>query len=250
MAQRRKKRIGLLDTIRGITIVSMVFYHACWDIDSMLVQLPWYHTQKAFIWQQSICWTFILLSGLCINYSRHLWRRGLTVFGAGLLVTAATIVFVPQDRIIFGVLTFIGSAMLITALLRKVLCRIPPVFGILINSWLFYLFYHVRSGFVTLWPGYTAALPEQLYHGLAATFVGFKDPSFWSTDYFALLPWLFLFWAGMYLGRILVITGADQSGIMQMRIPPFSFWGQHSLLIYLLHQPLLYVIFTLLQRAG
>ena len=61
--------------------------------------------QSAYIWQQSICWTFILLSGFCIPFSRRLLRRGLEVFGAGALVMLVTNLVLPEDRVIFGVLT-------------------------------------------------------------------------------------------------------------------------------------------------
>ena len=43
---------------------------------------------QAAVWQQSICWVFILLSGFCLPLGHHPFRRGAVVFGAGALVTA------------------------------------------------------------------------------------------------------------------------------------------------------------------
>ena len=67
-AHGRKRRPGgrlqLLDVIRGITLLSMIAYHGSWDLVYLAgVNWPWYHSKEAFLWQQSICWTFILLSG-------------------------------------------------------------------------------------------------------------------------------------------------------------------------------------------
>ena len=121
-AHGRKRRPGgrlqLLDVIRGITLLSMIAYHGSWDLVYLAgVNWPWYHSEEAFLWQQSICWTFILLSGYCMTLSSHKWKRGALVFAAGILVTAATLVFLPEDVVVFGVLTFLGSAMLLTDVL-------------------------------------------------------------------------------------------------------------------------------------
>lgn len=59
-------RLYGLDTLRGLTLVSMIAYHACWDLVWIAgMDWDWYRGQGAFFWQQSICWTFILLSGYC-----------------------------------------------------------------------------------------------------------------------------------------------------------------------------------------
>ena len=106
-------RLALLDSLRGLTLISMILFHACWDAVYLLgVNWPWYGSRAAYIWQQSICWTFIFLSGFCIPFSSKLLRRGLEVFGAGALVMAVTCLLLPEDRVVFGVLTLIGSCML------------------------------------------------------------------------------------------------------------------------------------------
>ena len=70
-------RSGTLDSLRGLTLFSMIAYHLCWDL-VYLRGLPWawYNGFWAYIWQQSICCTFILLSGYCCQASRHPIRRG------------------------------------------------------------------------------------------------------------------------------------------------------------------------------
>lgn len=243
-----KERYHLLDVIRGITIISMVCYHAAWDVVYIVGHdWPFYHTHGAFVWQQSICWTFIMLSGFCMTLSVHKWRRGLLVYACGLLVSAVTLVFLPEDRVVFGVLTFIGTAMLITALFYDELAKIPPFVGIILNAWLFYLFRNVNSGYLQLIPGRTVKLPSSWYHGYVFTYLGFMDPTFYSTDYFSVLPWLFLFWVGLFLGFSAQRHGWIHARVMHWNIPPLSFLGRHSLLIYLLHQPVLYMVFELVQ---
>ena len=89
-------RLALLDSLRGLTLISMILFHACWDAVYLLgANWPWYGSRAAYIWQQSICWTFILLSGFCIPFSSKLLRRGLEVFGAGALVMAVTCILLP-----------------------------------------------------------------------------------------------------------------------------------------------------------
>ena len=91
MKKKASGRLALLDSLRGLTLISMILFHACWDAVYLLgANWPWYGSRAAYIWQQSICWTFIMLSGFCIPFSSKLLRRGLEVFGAGALVMAVT----------------------------------------------------------------------------------------------------------------------------------------------------------------
>lgn len=105
-------RYTLLDELRRLDLVSMMLYHGCWDLVNLFgIQADWYYGLPGHLWQQSICWVFILLSGFCVQLGHHTLRRGAQVFGAGALVTAVTLLFMPEDRVVFGVLTLLGSAM-------------------------------------------------------------------------------------------------------------------------------------------
>lgn len=238
----QRVRLSVLDTLRGITLVSMILYHAAWDAVFLLgMQWEWYHGTGAFIWQQSICWTFILLSGFCLPLGRKPLKRGTKVFGAGAVVTAVTVLFVPENRVVFGVLTLLGSCMMLVGVLDRLLKKIPPVVGIVGSAVLFCLTRWVNDGFLG-WEGlWTLQLPDGLYQGLLMTYLGFPEPGFMSTDYFSLLPWCFLFGVGYYLCRLWQNNGFRGSG-WQYELPPFAWMGRHSLLIYLLHQPLLYLV--------
>lgn len=210
-------RYALLDELRGLDLVSMMLYHACWDMMFLFgIWMDWYAGMPGRLWQQTICWVFILLSGFCAPFGRHMLRRGVTVFAAGALVTAVTLVFMPGERVIFGVLTFLGTAMLLTDVLEPLLKKVMPAVGL--------------------------ALPDAWYANYFTAFFGFPPFDFYSTDYFALLPWLFLFWAGYFLHG--VVGRARMEPLRRSVCPALGWMGRHSLVLYLLHQPVIYGVLS------
>lgn len=141
-------RYALLDELRGLDLISMMLYHGMWDAVYLFgVVVPWYSAGQGRLWQQSICWVFILLSGFCLPLGHHPLKRGAAVFGAGVLVTAVTLLFMPEDVVWFGVLTLLGSAMLLTGLVQKWLQKIPPTVGLAVSLILFALTYHTMDGY-------------------------------------------------------------------------------------------------------
>ena len=128
-------RYALLDELRGLDLISMMLYHACWDLVFLFdMNMRWYAGTPGRLWQQSICWVFILLSGFCVPLGHRTLKRGAQVFAAGALVTVVTLVFMPEDRVVFGVLTFLGSAMLLTGVLEPLLKKIPPAAGLAVSA--------------------------------------------------------------------------------------------------------------------
>src|SRR5699024_8807333 len=86
-------RYALLDELRGLALISMIGYHAMWDLVYMFgLYAPWYGGTPGFLWQQATSWTFILLSGFCLGLGHHPVRRGLIAFGGGALVTLVTLI--------------------------------------------------------------------------------------------------------------------------------------------------------------
>ena len=260
-----QSRLALLDEIRGVTLISMALYHFLWDLVFIAgIDIPWYYdaarhayTWGAHIWQQSICWTFIFLSGFCWSLGRRHLKRGLTVYLAGGLVTIVTLLFLPEDKVIFGVLTLIGSSMLIMIPMNIVFQTIKSWAAIVlltvISGFLFLLFLPAMYGrlgsFVGLWNGDGffhggTRLPQSLYCSWFSTYLGFPMESFTSTDYFPLIPWFFLFLTGYFFHKLcrhgLCRNDPGASFLRQSRLPPLAFIGRHSLFIYMLHQPVLY----------
>ena len=181
---------------------------------------------------------------------RNHLKRGLMVFGGGALVTLVTLLFMPQNRVIFGVLTMIGSAMLLLIPLEKFLKKIPAEIGVSISFLLFLLLRNVNKGYlgfesINLW-----ALPYSWYKNLFTTFVGFPMPSFYSTDYFSLFPWFFLFLTGYFLFGVCTKNDVLQWKIFRVKLPFVDYLGRNSLLVYLLHQPILYGVMELWRWLG
>lgn len=235
-------RYALLDELRGLDLVSMMLYHACWDMMFLFgIWMDWYIGWPGRLWQQSICWVFILLSGFCVPLGHRTLKRGAQVFAAGALVTVVTLVFMPEDRVVFGVLTFLGSAMLLTGVLEPLLKKIPPAAGLAVSAVLFALTYHLDERWLGF-GGLRLALPDAWYANYFTAFFGFLPFDFYSTDYFGLLPWLFLFWAGYYLHK--AVGRRRMEPLRRSVCPALGWMGRHSLLLYLLHQPVIYGVLS------
>lgn len=235
-------RYALLDELRGLDLISMMLFHVCWDLVFLFdVNMRWYAGTPGRLWQQTICWVFILLSGFCAPFGRYMLRRGTVVFGAGAVVTLATLVFMPEGRVIFGVLTFLGAAMLLTGVLEPLLKKVMPAVGLAVSAVLFAVCYPVGLGWVGL-GGWKLMLPQSLYANYFTAFFGFYPDWFYSADYFGLLPRLFLFWVGYYLHK--AMGRRRMEPLRRSVCPPLGWMGRHSLLLYLLHQPVIYGVLS------
>lgn len=241
-------RYHRLDHLRAITLISMILYHAAWDLVYLFdVPIHWYKQTPAYVWQQSICWTFIFLSGFCWNMGRRPWKRGLLIFLGGLAVTLITAIFMPDSIVLFGILTFLGSAVCLTSLLHPLLRHITPLAGMIAAALCFILTRNVNQGFLGFESWNLCSLPKQWYENLFSTFFGFPQPGFFSTDYFSLIPWIFLFLAGYYFYGIMERNHWNRY-IEGRPLPFLSFIGRHSLILYLVHQPVLFGLLSLITR--
>ena len=201
--------------------------------------MPWYHGFAAHVWQQSICWTFILLSGYCWALGRRQLRRGLEVFLCGALITAVTWAFMPGNLVYCGVLTLLGASAMLLVPLAPALKRLPARAGAA-GSFLFFLLARdINAGFLGFEGTRLAALPKGLYRSHLTALLGFPPADFFSTDYFPLLPWFFLFLTGWFLFRL-----RPEEAREIRRVPAVTAMGRHSLLLYMLHQPAIYALLT------
>lgn len=242
-------RYGLLDVLRGITLISMILYHGAWDMVYIYGKgWAWYEGDAAYVWQQSICWTFIFLSGFCWSMGKKPLRRGLLIFCAGAIVTIVTLLVMPANRVVFGVLTLIGSCMLLMIPIDRIVKGRPKTAGFFVSILLFVITRNINRGYLGFEGLRLLKLPEVWYSNLATTYLGFPSAWFYSTDYFSLFPWIFLFLSGYFLYHIMERRNLLNTEPFYWTIKPLAFVGRNSLTIYMLHQPILYVVCGLLAK--
>ncbi len=235
------ERYHVIDMLRGMAILNMVIYHGIWDIVYLFgFNWSWYQSKGVYIWQQFICWTFILISGFCYSFSRQKLKRGLHILILGMLISVFTSFVIPENSIRFGILTLIGSCMLLIIPIENLLSKVYPIKGICICLLLFILTKNINRGFLGFEMWNIVKIPNILYSNMASTYLGFPMSGFHSTDYFPLIPWSFLFITGYFLNREL-----KQRNLLQYLKPRknflLEFLGRHSLFIYVTHQPVLYI---------
>lgn len=221
-------------------MLNTVVFHFIWDLVYIFGKdIPLFKTVAAMFWQQFICWGFILISGISLklgkNVKNHV-KNGAVLFAWGAALSAATMLLMPKSRILFGILTFLGSAALTTIALDKYLKKIPPMWGAALSFACFMLIKEINYG--TVFYG-KLSLPPQLYNGMLATYIGFTQKGFYSADYFSVLPWIFLYFCGYFISPAVAVI---PDKIARIRIPVLDMAGKRSLMIYLLHQPLIFLV--------
>lgn len=244
--KQKNNRIYWIDNVRALALISMILYHGVWDLVYLFgINWKWFEGSPAKIWQQSICWTFILLSGFCWSFSKKPLKQGILVNFCGLLVTVVTFLFDDESRVLFGVLNLIGTSALLLLLLRPIFENISAVLGTVGMFLLFVITYRINDGYLGIFSMEILELPGELYTNLLTAFLGFPKASFYSTDYFSLLPWSFLYFTGYFLHRMWK-DKAFCPHYLDRPIPVLTWVGMHSLLIYLLHQPIIYGVLLLI----
>ncbi len=250
-AVKERPRIHTLDEVRGFAIFCMIFFHAFYSI-GVFFNAKWGMDLLMFFMpaEPYFAGLFIAMSGLACNLSHSNLERGVKL---GIIALGVTLVTYIMDEISgdgylisFGILHMLAVGMLVYGLINKYLKLIPSWIGMLLNTVLFFFTYNIARGSVGIPYLFTIKLPEEWYTTKFLFAFGLPDKTFASSDYFPIIPWIFLFIAGTYLGRIAVKKKFPRF-MFKKRIPLFAFMGRHSLLIYLVHQP---VIFALCYLAG
>jgi uncharacterized membrane protein len=241
---KENKRYYLLDSLRGISIISMIAFHLCYDLFMIYgINTSWYFYPITAVWERSICVVFILVSGMCLNFSGNGIKRGILLNLAGFAVTCVTVIAEPNQAVWFGVLNLIGCSMMIVSVLSDNLKKIRPLSGALISFLLYAVSYDVPKVYVGLFGLDIVRLPDFLYSCKYLAFLGFPSSDFFSTDFFPLIPWIFLFAAGFFLWNFIVEKNLTK--YFELKIPVLDKIGRYSLWIYLAHQPIIMGILML-----
>ncbi len=240
-------RVGLLDEIRGFAIICMVVYHAMYDLRFIFgVDVPIFFEGWFDIIRDIFAGAFIFISGTVCRYSSNNMKRGIQCFFIGMIMTFV-LPFFTNGTIMFGILHFLGISMMIYGLGEKIFDMLPALVGIIIAILLFIMTIDVRYGYIGLEGIFGIALPQSLYDVGVLFPLGMHDRYFYSSDYFPLLPWFFLFVAGSYFGVF-----AKDGVLPKFFYPTHCKWlatvGKYTIWIYVLHQPIIYLVFSLIFR--
>ena len=232
-----------IDVLRTLAIAGMVLYHTLYDLvifydwDIPLFSTGW------TLFARATATLFLLLVGisfaiswrntkarlpLTLAYHKYL-RRGLLILAGGILISTVTYAVEPETFVRFGILHLIGVSILLLPFFI-VLKEGNALIGIAIIS----LWGTVRNT--------TATGPLLLPFGV-------MPPHFETIDYFPIIPWFGVILLGLSMGYFLYVRHAHPA-MRVSRVMQWITWpGRNSLLLYLIHQPIILGILYLIYRA-
>jgi uncharacterized membrane protein len=222
------QRLWQVDASRGLALTFML-------VSNFVTDLQYFKGYSGFgnVWfafAQITAFMFIFLVGfsLVLSYNRvakenkatfvKYLKRGLWIFGLGLLITFVSYLFIGADYIRWGVLHLIGVSIILAYPFLKTKPVWPAVLGLL------FIVAGLLVSHVTLTTN--LLLP-----------VGFTTASFSSVDYFPLLPWFGVALLGIFFAKTFY-SKISSFQTQKPKLKPLCWLGRHSLLIYLIHQPI------------
>jgi uncharacterized membrane protein len=226
-------RIDVIDVLRGIALVAMATYHFTWDLDFFGYLEPGTAQTGAIKWYaRGIASTFLMLAGLSLVLAHQTginWpsfrKRFAMVAGAALLIMLGTYVAMPRGFIFFGILHQIALG----SLIGLAFLSLPPILTLAAAAAMIAAPHFLRS---------------ELFDAPALWWVGLSSIDPPSNDYVPVLPWTGMVLIGMGFAKL-----GSASGLFEKlrRLTAgencvgkaLTFLGRHSLVVYLVHQPLL-----------
>lgn len=238
-------RVRLLDALRGLAVVLMVLHHAAYTVSELF-----YDGSPLANFCLAVCGSFAVrhvlqplfqclfffISGAVCRYSRNNYRRGVIAFLCGVALEVITGVVLPAIDadlfagcdIHFGILSCLGSCMVLWALLGDGFDRLTRRAWARVTA---------AAALAILW-GVFFALTMRTYNVEGLAFLGFASPTFFSADWFPILPWIFVFFLGALAG-LPIREGRAPGFVYRARVPVLETVGRHAILVYLLHQPVI-----------
>jgi uncharacterized membrane protein len=244
------ERIRWVDAIRGLAVIMMVVFHFFVDLDFFSIKHFSLDTTAWQVFGRLIAIAFIFLVGfsLVLSYSRKeakkagfkkYAKRGLKIVGYGLIITLVTALLFPDNFVIFGILHFIGFAIIISYPLVKQSAKQSTKHSVYVFSALMLILSVLAIAIGLVLDKKLFAFPYLLWLGL--------KPNLNMLDYFPLFPWLGVVWIGIAAGCLYVNKRINKRNHnsnkdtfrLNLFINFLAALGRHSLIIYLAHQPIL-----------
>lgn len=223
---KNKERIWELDLIRGIALVLMIYFHIVYDLKEIFHQPVSYQSGINYYVGKVSGSLFIFAAGISSSLSKSNSKRALKLLAIALAITAATHLYDPQIGIKFGILHFLGLSILAAPLFL----RLNKYFLLVLGMAVFVL------------SPYLSAV--RVNNNLLFIF-GLTTNSFVSSDFYPVIPWFGIFLFGLSAGKGLYSSRKSYAALKQGK-NILTLAGKHTLLIYLLHQPLILVILHLI----
>lgn len=237
----RKNRVGILDLLRGFAIIFVMTYHLLYDLIFFGgVDIPFFFSDAMDIIHNFFLIILFSVSGICAGFSKNVLKRGAILFLMGEMLTLATAAFAPDNLIVFGVLSCFGSIMLIYGVISSVMEKIPRsvVFVVFVLlSVVFWDFSHTES-LNLIFTNVNLNLPKD---ALFLYPIGITSYDFYSSDYFPLVPFGFIFLAGTALSDWFKNRKLPEF-FYKAKLPVVNFLGRYSLWAYVIHQPVMLAV--------
>lgn len=237
-----EKRFEIIDELRGIAILIMILFHMLYqsnlwlNVGGDLINLSLIKILKLIAQ-----FLFISISGICSEFSKDNYKRGLVCIYSGILITLITNILIPEEAITFGILHLLGCSIIIYEILRRKLLNYNSKTLLFIFILLFIIsFTMYYSGFLEKIIINIDCFNNMKEKGLL-NFIGVRSSVFISSDYFPIFPWIYLFFLGGIKGKI-IINNSNRKYYFNKKNEILCFLGRHSLSIYLVHIPIILLI--------
>ena len=237
---RSASRHQRLDALRGLALVWMTAYHFSFDLNHFgFIRQNFYDDPLWTLQRTAIVSLFLFTAGfgqvLAVQAGQgwmRFWRRWGQIAGCAALVSLGSWWMFPRSWISFGVL----HGMAVMLLLVRALLRAGALRGAW--PWLLGVALIAAAPLLGQWlgtqapPAWAAALDSRWLNGLGV--VTHKPVT---EDYVPLLPWLGVMLLGV--GAAHALPRAWLGGPVGRMGHGLALLGRHSLLYYMLHQPVL-----------
>lgn len=145
-----KKRIYLLDELRGLAVFCMVFYHAFYSMSEFFNIAVGTKLLDFFTLQSRFCGAVYSHIRISSRLSHNNTKRGVRLLCVALALTVVTAVIMPMmhfegAEIYFGILHLLSLSMLIFSALRAGLDKINPIVGIIVCIAIYIFTYGVSA---------------------------------------------------------------------------------------------------------